>query len=151
MDSTSARSPVAWAWVSRILGEDRDGCRDYRNRAKSSRRKLPLTPVQILDRAIAWVEEHGWCQRPREYQDGRVCTIGALCRGGYSNFGSCVLPLDDSALMRAAIAVPDAIGVPDSVPAFSIPSWNDAPERTRTDVIAALSKAGRECEDLEMP
>jgi hypothetical protein len=114
--------------------------------------ELPLTPVQILDRAIAWVEDHGWCQRGREYQDGRVCTIDALCRGaGYSNFGSWVLPLDDSALIRAAIAVLDAIGVPGSVPAFSIPSWNDAPERTRTDVIAALSKARRECEDLEMP
>ncbi len=51
--------------------------------------ELPLTPVQILDRAIAWVQEHGWCQRAREYTDGRECTIGALCRGaGYSNFGS---------------------------------------------------------------
>ena len=84
--------------------------------------ELPLTPVQILDRAIAWIEEHGWCQRAREYTDGRVCTIGALCRGaGYSNFGFWVLPFDDSALMRAATGVLDAIGVPGSVPAFSIP------------------------------
>ena len=44
----------------------------------------------------------------------------------------------------------DAIGVPGSVAAFSIPSWKDAPERTRTDVIAALSTARRECAELEM-
>jgi hypothetical protein len=81
-----------------------------------------------------------------------VCTLGALRRGAaYSNFGSWVLSFDDDALMRAAIAVLDAIGVPGSVPAFSIPSWNDAPERTRNDVLAALSKARQECEDLEMP
>jgi hypothetical protein len=76
--------------------------------------------------------------------DGRVGTIGALCRGaGYSNFGSWVLPFDDSALMRAAIAVLDAIGVPGSVPAFSIPSWNDAPEHPHRRDRSAQQSAPR--------
>jgi hypothetical protein len=46
--------------------------------------ELPLTPVQILDRAIDVLIERGWCQGHGADERGRYCIHGALAIRGRS-------------------------------------------------------------------
>lgn len=83
----------------------------------------------LLDAAL-WLEEHEWCQG-RSYgvsvdhePPAAACMYGALalqCEGADRR----------APLLDACNAVIDFLGQ-------DIPSWNDAPERTKEDVIAVL-------------
>src|SRR5215831_6859497 len=69
--------------------------------------------------------EHGWCQGSyARFTDDRAdqhCTVGALAVAR--------VPLEGWARMRKAIGQPDMV------------NWNDAEERTKGEVVAALCAA----------
>lgn len=81
---------------------------------------------QVLLDAADYIEKHGWCQG--NYCDplGRVCALGAL------NIVSCGIPNHTE-----GIAINAAIRLMWNL---RITQWNDHPERTKEEVIAALRK-----------
>jgi hypothetical protein len=77
----------------------------------------------LLD-AAQYIREHGWCQRTIRDEEGRVCLIGAL--QSVEGWENSVAPT----MLRRIISC--------------IPSWNNAPGRTKEEVIAALEGAARQ-------
>ena len=84
---------------------------------------------QICRDAAKLIRERGHAKGNYESNDGRLCLVGALC---YAGIGS-----DSSRIYEAIEGVS---GVP------SPATWNDAPERTPAEVIAALEKAASKLE-----
>lgn len=86
-----------------------------------------LTPAkQALLDAAQYIRDHGWCQG-RFYDGDRVCLLGALI----------VSTQGRQEYAAAAAALYQANG-PVSSDAHD---WNDAPGRTKEEVIAALEQA----------
>ena len=73
--------------------------------------------------AAAYIEEHGWCQGVLRKDTGAVCVVGAF--------------LDINCNYEVFSRSSAAIGVPPGV----ISRWNDAPSRTKNEVINSLRKA----------
>lgn len=107
-----------------------------------------MTPEEVLEQAAEAIAEHGWHQgyltsgdpTAPDHKDGnpeRMCAVGAI---NYAATGSAFLwsTEDDPMLApRARQLLRKRLGGA----CISIPSWNDAPERTAEDVILALKKA----------
>lgn len=95
-----------------------------------------MTPVEVLKKAKALIEERGWCRR--EYKDTRgcYCSLGACyVASGYEVEGASVLHDGDvTAYATAEKALERAI---DS----AVIRWNDSPGRTKDEVLAAFDKA----------
>lgn len=79
---------------------------------------LPKT-AQTLLKAADIIRERGWCQNTLEDDDGHVCAVNAIILAGGLGSGA-------SGLVR------------DFVGAGSLVGWNNAPERTAEEVIAAF-------------
>lgn len=112
-----------------------------------------LTPEMFED-AIAHIEEHGWCQGADVNHDGRVCLRGAFAKG----YVVALIPqlgLDGTTLIsewgdphaletvvRRAREVLELMGVnPLDYPYLQV--WNDAPGRTKDQVIDGLTLAAK--------
>jgi hypothetical protein len=82
-----------------------------------------------LRRAAQIVRERGWTQGRYEEEDGRMCVEGAmsLAHGYQAPAGNCDVVADLFALRQVTLE--------------NVVDWNDAPERTAEDVIAALEAA----------
>ena len=102
----------------------------------------PKDPRELLKRARALVEG-GWCQG-RAFQHSvatgkmQYCMVGALSEAaGRNNFHSELeLYIADSGFVATAFRrLTIAVGY------ASIPGWNDQPERTRGEVLAAFDRA----------
>jgi hypothetical protein len=94
------------------------------------------TVADVLDRAADVIAERGLCKGSFEGPDGSVCAGGALrvaLTGGPTN------PLGDDQFGTYMYAVHRMTDVVDDV----VVNWNDAPQRTADDVIAALQEAAR--------
>ncbi len=103
---------------------------------------MSVTVKEVLTEARRLLKDVGFCKGRLKYmaEDGHVlayCSMGAidtaitrLVEDGVDTYPLC----------REAIkAVTSVIGGP------SIPSWNDTPELTRSDVLSAFSKAIDSC------
>jgi putative intracellular protease/amidase len=94
------------------------------------------TVADVLDRAADVIAERGHCKGDYEGPDGSVCAIGALLvaiAGGPAD------PLNARQFhtyMSARDWASDVVG-------NAVARWNDAPERTADEVIAALREAAR--------
>lgn len=87
---------------------------------------------KVLLRAADYIEEHGWCQNEMHTLDGSACLEGAIqyaISGRLMRFdeGLESANLFCDALTRIDLAV--------DRPAFK---WNDAPGRTKEEVVAKL-------------
>jgi hypothetical protein len=89
---------------------------------------MPISPViEALRIGRDLIETHGLARGTIENY-GKYCTIGAITR--QSRF---VQPWLNEALDYLAKAIPSDL--------CAIPAWNDAPDRTSADVIAAYDRA----------
>ena len=86
--------------------------------------KLPVERQALLD-AADYIEEHGWCQYEPANRKGAVCAVGALMAVSSSPS----IKLDAIELVKLVIGQ------------WHIPNWNDAPERTKEEVVSALRAA----------
>ncbi len=82
--------------------------------------------VRVL-RAARERIERGWCQGTGLDERGNVCALAAL--GGQFRDGQTMFADRAMRLLR------DAIG------GRCVPEWNDAPGRTKSDVLAAYDRA----------
>lgn len=103
----------------------------------------------VLDRAAALCER-GWTQgTAARYDDGSPaecyrdndavcwCAIGAISRASYETEGEARVLYNASELALIEWSVSAVSGY------NSITAWNDAPERTQAEVVAALREAAR--------
>lgn len=87
-----------------------------------ARRALPQERQDILN-AADYIREHGWCQGTMMSLGGQVCIFGAL---------TAVL---GGRMLSARAFLDKALGMPAHW-------WNDAPGRTKEEVIAKLEEIG---------
>jgi hypothetical protein len=92
-----------------------------------------MTPATALRKARSYLVKHGWTQG--NYMDamGACCAAGAIYR------------------VRGGDVAMDAIcslGIPTD--ACSITFWNDAPGRTKAEVLAAFTAAIEAAESIEL-
>lgn len=85
----------------------------------------------ILLRAGQVLEEVGWCQKSFRDPDGRRCLMGAL---SLAKVGTCYNPEVMNLLTKAVLGQPERYGA-------GLTAWNDAPGRTKEEVIAKLNEA----------
>ena len=99
---------------------------------------------QILDKAADLLAKRGHCKHQYEETDGRLCLFGALniaadC-GPNGRTPKLLGALDDATQARSAIEKWIARNERPR-PVGALAGWNDAPERTKEQIIAAF----REC------
>jgi hypothetical protein len=87
----------------------------------------------VLVAAAARLEEHGWCQRQSRTGSGALCPIAAIAVAAAGD-----KQLEDRAQHALEIWVIWHSDAP------SVARWNDAPERTKDEVLAALNAAALE-------
>lgn len=85
---------------------------------------------QILLDAAQYIRDHGWCQNALRSEDGRVCLHGAIATV-IRVPGSMYDPREGWCLRKVRMY----LGAPCEI------DFNDAPERTAAEVIAALESA----------
>jgi hypothetical protein len=93
---------------------------------------------EILEEAIKLIQERGWFQK-RLGKPGQVCLGLAIARTS----GSGPEKLEALLLLRTIISQ-----IPDNRPPgsfYSIVDWNDAPGRTKEDVVGLLRKGIETC------
>ncbi len=90
---------------------------------------------ELLWKAADIIVEKGWCQGTASNKEGNVCAIGALTWATYELFGPGGLAEDCKYYLPAVNRL--CMKINDS----SIPCWNDAPGRTKQEVVAALRSA----------
>lgn len=81
---------------------------------------------KILLGTASYIEAHGWCQGSYE-KNGAVCIVGAICR---------VVPDNSGYQLRA-----DSVDRLETHLDSCATDYNDAPGRTKEEVLAALRKA----------
>lgn len=81
-----------------------------------------------LLKAADYIDEHGWCQGDSGDASGRVCLVGAL-----------EMTINDRRRLKSA-----ADALRHSIGCSRLSRWNDAPERTQAEVVAALRAAAAE-------
>jgi hypothetical protein len=86
---------------------------------------------QILNDAAQYLETHGWCQGAMKYKDS-VCLFGAI-----DAVSNCFTKDDSAIAYEINYRLRKIIGVRPT------PHWNDAPERTKQEVIDMLRKAAQ--------
>lgn len=97
----------------------------------------PDIDLSIFDRAADEIERSGWCQLDERNAAGNVCLVGAFRAMGVGTdmtaraFGAMGFPVHWNA--RHSVYVWDS----------SVPTWNDAPGRTKAEVIDRLRRAAR--------
>ena len=100
----------------------------------TSRRLLDETSVTLL-KAAEYIEEHGWCQYDLFDEVNRACLDGAIIRS--SNNFSLIREIEAqervAKFLGANLSKRSALGF--------IHVWNDAPGRTKEEVVAALRGA----------
>lgn len=84
--------------------------------------------TQVIVDAIDYLDRYGWCQDMPQH-GARMCLWGALRNAAGADHPD----LLKSALWRVATA--------SDMGEIGVPAWNDAPGRTKQQVIAALQKA----------
>lgn len=96
-------------------------------------KKLKNDPVNILRRAKAYIERHGWTQGSLS-KGSRVCVLGALGAVSLGGGPSYTKALD---LFSHVTNSP------------SIPAWNDDKRRKKTEVLSAFQLAISRARRLE--
>lgn len=110
---------------------------------------MAQTAVEILHEAREILVEKGWTQGcvARDAR-GKICDVGSRAAVCFCAMGaiSKVAAFDDPLrpAKQAIIALRRAIGLTRSLQ--GVGAWNDAPERTKEEVIAAFDKAIEELE-----
>lgn len=90
-----------------------------------------MTTRELRNKAADYIEAHGWCRDDYEDFASQVCLIGALGQAACSDAEMGERdPLARKALDEMGFDTPE-----------SAVSWNDAPERTKEEVIARLRGA----------
>lgn len=84
-------------------------------------------PEVVLKDAAAYIEEHGWCQGTIATADGRVCIVQSILQAANP-------PEFDSAFALLA----HRLGIRRYGCASKAGNWNDAPGRTKAEVLAVL-------------
>lgn len=88
----------------------------------------PVTTRDVLHRAADLLEEFGWCQ----LDDGSKAS-GSMCLIGSVRAAAGDLGFNEALALRSVYASP-------AIPSLPM-HWNDAPGRTREEVIARLREA----------
>lgn len=92
----------------------------------------PLAPERaILLKAAEYIRERGHCKEQFSDSRGRVCLIGALLDMAAGKH---------IAVYRSALYLLEGY-LSDKSGGLGVPCWNDAPERTKEEVVAALEMA----------
>lgn len=89
-----------------------------------------MTTKELRERAAQEIERRGWCQRSSTDPAGRVCLMKAL------SLADDAAKDGGEACFKAYDELYAEVGVPSGL--LSLAKWNDAPERTKDEVIARL-------------
>ena len=104
----------------------------------------PESPREVLLSAARLIEIHGLAKETQRDAEGRLCLMGAI---SVARMGATCKY--DSVTCRATLAVHKyllSVGVSEDITAPSgSAQWNNQPQRTQTEVVAALRGAAQMC------
>lgn len=96
-----------------------------------------MNTSEILTRAADLIDKRGHAKRTYQSPDGALCVRGAIVKAVSLRFSFKRSSLTPAAATVAITALRRHVGF---LPAGEI-SWNDAPERTKAEVVTALRGA----------
>ena len=101
----------------------------------------PLTAEgELLLAAADYLENHGWCQGKLTEPNGAACAIGAMhCGIGALRFGE--RPDTDKGLRISETITGFSLYLAKQTGNGRIADWNDAPGRTKEQVVSMLREA----------
>ena len=94
--------------------------------------------ADVLTQAADLIERDGWCQRAFRGDNGEHCASDALMRA------SGMAPGDTGSWEQKAMFDAACQYVYPHTGGWGIPSWNDEPQRTQAEVVAALRAAAEQ-------
>ena len=86
-----------------------------------------MTAAEVLEAAADYIDEHGWCQNYRVDRYGGVCALGGI----WAITDAMDFQAGNDLATKADTALCDAVGQ-------WIGHWNDAPGRTKDEVVRKL-------------
>ena len=95
----------------------------------------------VLLEAADYIEWHGWCQDRVESPGGAVCALGAICHATNDLVAQRLLAFSPPNILARLKKVIGVARLDESW--HDIQNWNDAPGRTKEEVVAALRGAAR--------
>lgn len=90
-----------------------------------------MTPNQALEEAHVLIQKRGWVQGEYKSRAGAYCLVGAL----ETVCGRFTLDFEHKTFTTASTRLLEVVGD------FDLVGWNDAPGRTKKQVLKALKKA----------
>jgi hypothetical protein len=96
-------------------------------------------PARLLLRAAMWIEEHGWIQGTMEKRQ-MACTLGALSLAAHEIEVLTGVIIDAEVRLKRRLPEPYSSDSHDGS-LCAVAAWNDAPGRTKDEVIAKLRAA----------
>lgn len=99
-----------------------------------------MTPCEALLTAASFIQQRGWCQGRFTRGDGALCALGALQKATIFDPNA---KHAASAYTAATELLSRHLGFKDGDVGCSVPGWNDDPERTKEEVVAALQSAAK--------
>lgn len=100
-----------------------------------------MNTADILDKAAALIDKHGHCKGTHKNDAGALCTRGAVIRASsprYSFTRNKYVPMPAADAMREFER-----HLLRTVGNWGPISWNDAPERTKEEVVSTLRAAAQ--------
>lgn len=100
----------------------------------------------VLKYAAEEIKEHGWCQRKKQDEVGRLCLVGALEEATKRYAGALSPTLLGPAIEAVARAVPEEIRSLDhytdeDINGLAITRWNDLWATSADEAVGMLEKA----------
>lgn len=96
---------------------------------------------RVLRLAAALIERDGWCQGTYIAMDGRCCAVGALVQAGDGVVDPDIFDAGPVEMARIHSAFDAAMKFIGRRAVSDLVDWNDEPDRTEAEVLAALRGA----------
>ena len=106
-------------------------------------RQEPLGASELTEQAIEELETRGWCQGRLENETGEVCYLGAY------EFAMAQLGVSSWQLYREAwqASHKEFAELGGKGTGYDIPAWNDAPGRTKEEVLERMTLVAKRLRD----
>jgi len=96
--------------------------------------------ADVLAESREYIETHGWCRGRMQWEDGSVCSMGAIAYSQHWN-NVTLSPREMVMFQKVCSLLTTLIQNESQVPGVSIPFWNDVVAKDQQEVLDMFMKA----------